>query len=132
LRLSLDRARLGAAADALPTLSQYLLVSPPPAALGGAEDAGHLGATGRGNGGGLKRRILIAALLDLMLGRASLSLASTVYCKTREDPVFKQLVTGCSDGNRAVSRYDEQFKQWKPQVVKPGKAAGAAEKAHSK
>jgi hypothetical protein len=37
-------------------------------------------------------------------------MAGTVHGTTREDPQFKQLVTECTDGSRALTRYDEPFK----------------------
>ena len=66
--------------------------------------------------------------LALWLGVMNPAMASTVYCTTREDQAFKRLVTTCSDGSRAVTRYDRQFDRWRTEIVKPGKAGEAAAK----
>ena len=61
----------------------------------------------------------------LGLGLASASLAGTVHCTTREDPAFNRLVTECSDGSRAVTRYDEQFNKWRTEItLAPGTDRG--------
>jgi len=46
-----------------------------------------------------------------------------VHCTTREDLAFKHWMTECSDGSQAVTRYNEQVKQWRTEVTKPGAAS---------
>jgi hypothetical protein len=53
--------------------------------------------------------------------------AGTVHCMTREDAQLKCLVMTSSDGSQPVTRYDEQVKQWRTEVTKPGAASQAAE-----
>ena len=68
-------------------------------------------------------RGLIALLtLPLWLGVISPAGADSVHRTTREDPQFKRLVTTCTDGSRAVTRYDHQFKRWRTEVITPGAA----------
>jgi hypothetical protein len=68
------------------------------------------------------RDLSVLLTLLLWLGVISPAMAGTVHCTTREDPQFKRLVTTCTDGSRAVTRYDEQFKRWRTEVITPGAA----------
>jgi hypothetical protein len=43
-----------------------------------------------------------------------------VRCTTQEDAQFKRLITECTDGSRAVSRYDAQLKRRRSEITKPG------------
>jgi hypothetical protein len=45
-------------------------------------------------------------ILALLLGLVSPGMALEVHCTTTEDALLTQLVTVCSDGTRAVSRWD--------------------------
>jgi hypothetical protein len=65
------------------------------------------------------RSLMLAALGLLAL--ASAGAASTTHCTTREDPAFKRWVTECSDGSRAVTRYDETFNRYRTDVITPPK-----------
>jgi hypothetical protein len=44
--------------------------------------------------------------------------AGDVRCTTREDPPFKRWLTECTDGARAITRYDA-FKRYRTDVTKP-------------
>ncbi len=63
------------------------------------------------------RRLLITRAL--LLGLASTSLDGTVACHTYNDAELKRLVTICSDGSRAVTRYDAELQRWNTQVITP-------------
>jgi hypothetical protein len=59
----------------------------------------------------------LAALMGIPLSALA---GDPVRCTTREDRQMKRLMTTCSDGCRAVSRYDEQFKRWRTEIIKQG------------
>jgi hypothetical protein len=60
----------------------------------------------------------------MLLGLLSSSAcAGPVHCTTREDLAFKHWMTECSDGSQAVTRYNEQVKQWRTEVTQPGAAS---------
>jgi hypothetical protein len=76
------------------------------------------------------RGLIVLFILSLWFGVMSPTMAGTVGCTTREDPQFKRLVTTCNDASRAVTRYDEQFKRWRTDIIERGKVGeGAAKKA---
>jgi hypothetical protein len=77
-----------------------------------------------------RESIITLALLAWLVSTAGAG--DRVQCTTREDAQFQRLVTTCTDGSWAVSRYDEQFKAWRTDVVQPGKAAAEAEKGKGK
>jgi hypothetical protein len=47
--------------------------------------------------------------------------AGDVRCTTREDPELQRWLTECSDGARAITRYDEAFKRYQTDIVRPPK-----------
>jgi len=71
------------------------------------------------------RREIIITLALLALRVSTAGAGDRVQCTTREDPQFQRLVTTCTDGSRAVSRYDEQFKTWRTTITPaPGTERG--------
>jgi hypothetical protein len=65
-----------------------------------------------------------ALILMLSLGLAadigipiSALAGDPVHCTTREDCQFKRLMTECTDGTRAMSRYDAQFQRWRTDII---------------
>jgi hypothetical protein len=71
----------------------------------------------RRRGARLRGRLTIVVALGL--GLVSTSLAGTVTCHTYHDEALQRLVTTCSDGSRAVTRYDEELQRWQTQIF-PG------------
>jgi hypothetical protein len=71
----------------------------------------------------LERPGIIDALAaaGLILALASPALADTTHCTTREDAEAKRLITTCTDGSRAVSRYDAQAQRWYTDIVREPK-----------
>jgi ferric-dicitrate binding protein FerR (iron transport regulator) len=55
------------------------------------------------------RQMMSSTALLVLLSGSGWS-GPTVHCTTREDQAFQRWVTECSDGSRAVTRYDEQVK----------------------
>jgi len=49
-----------------------------------------------------------------------------MVCTTREDHAFNRLMITCTDGSKAVTRYDPAFKRWVTTVTRPGEASTAA------
>jgi hypothetical protein len=45
--------------------------------------------------------------------------AGAVRCTTREDPGLQRSVTECTDGSRAISKWDAGLQRWQSNVVKP-------------
>jgi hypothetical protein len=74
------------------------------------------------------RRTIVLTALGLSLALANH--AGAVTCHTYQDVEWQRWVTECSDGSRAVTRYDEQVKQWRTEVTKPGAASQAAEEPY--
>ena len=71
----------------------------------------------------MRRTIILTALgLSLVLANH----AGAVTCHTYQDVAWQRWVTECSDGSRAVTRFDEQVKRWRTEVTKPGVASQAA------
>ncbi|MGH8064528.1 MAG: hypothetical protein ACRERE_04680 [Candidatus Entotheonellia bacterium] len=60
-------------------------------------------------------------LTVLMLALVSPALADTARCRTRSDEAFKRWITECSDGSRAITTYDPQFKRYQTDVISPPK-----------
>jgi hypothetical protein len=61
-------------------------------------------------------RIILAALCRLAL--ASAGAASTTHCTTREDPAFQRWVTECTDGGRAITRWDAGLQCYSTDITK--------------
>ena len=40
-------------------------------------------------------------------------------CITREDPALQRWVTECTDGSRAITRYDAPFNRYRTDVITP-------------
>jgi hypothetical protein len=68
------------------------------------------------------RPMIIGSITILLLALISPARSSTTHCTTREDPAFKRWVTECTDGSRAVTRYDEAFKTYRTDVITPPKS----------
>jgi hypothetical protein len=75
------------------------------------------------------RQMMSSTALLVLLSGSGWS-GPTVHCTTREDQAFQRWVTECSDGSRAVTRYDEQVKQWRTEVTKLGAAIQAAKEPY--
>ncbi len=43
----------------------------------------------------------------------------TARCTTWEGPVFHRWLTECTDGSRAVTKYDAQFRRYRTDVITP-------------
>jgi hypothetical protein len=43
----------------------------------------------------------------------------TASCTTRSDEAFRRWATECSDGARAVTRYNAAFQRYQPDVSRP-------------
>jgi hypothetical protein len=61
--------------------------------------------------------LIVLLTLPFWLAAMSPAMAGTVHCTTRQDPQFKRLVTTRSDGNRAVTRDDEELQRWNTQIT---------------
>jgi hypothetical protein len=65
--------------------------------------------------------LVIHISLAPVLGIPATALAGDpVRWTTREDAQFNRLITECTDGSRAVSRYDAQLKRWHSEITKLG------------
>jgi hypothetical protein len=65
--------------------------------------------------------LILCLVLAPALGIPATALpGDPVRCTTREDAQFQRLFTECTDGSRAVSRYDAQLKRWRSRITKPG------------
>jgi hypothetical protein len=60
--------------------------------------------------------ILIALLT---LAPLIVDAGGTARCTTREDPALQRWVTECTDGARAITKYDEQFQRYRTDVITP-------------
>lgn len=49
------------------------------------------------------------------------ALAGPVHCTSWEDRELKRLVSTCTDGARAITRYDEEVKRWHTEMIRPPK-----------
>jgi hypothetical protein len=60
--------------------------------------------------------VMLLALLTLapLMAHAG----ETARCTTREDPAFKRWVTECSDGARAISRWDAGLRRYRTDITK--------------
>jgi hypothetical protein len=63
--------------------------------------------------------LCLAVVADIGIPISALA-GDHVPCTTREDRQFKRLITTCTDGSRAVSRYDAQLKRWRTDVTTRG------------
>jgi hypothetical protein len=63
--------------------------------------------------------VLALVIFQPLEDRTALACDAVRYT-TRDDAQFKRLITGCTDGSRAVSRYDAQLKRWRSEITKPG------------
>jgi hypothetical protein len=59
----------------------------------------------------------ILMLIALLL--APIAHAGDVRCTTREDPALKRWVTECTDGARAVTRWDAGLQRYYTDITKP-------------
>jgi hypothetical protein len=57
--------------------------------------------------------------LVLLLALAGPALAGSVRCTTYQEPMLGRLQTLCSDGTRAVSRYNTVLDRWETSVLPP-------------
>jgi hypothetical protein len=62
------------------------------------------------------QRIILAAVFILAL--ASPTLADTTHCMMRQDEQAQRLVTMGTDGSRAMSHYEKQFKRWHTDIIR--------------
>jgi hypothetical protein len=58
--------------------------------------------------------LAVAGLLTL-----ASAAGSATHCTTWEDQALHRWVTTCSDGSRAVTRYDDQLKRFSTDVITP-------------
>jgi hypothetical protein len=71
--------------------------------------------------GGLWWMIWIIFAMALILLMVTWASVGTVQCTTREDTEPKRWVTTCTDGARAITRYDEELQRWNTQIITPPK-----------
>jgi hypothetical protein len=67
------------------------------------------------------RPLRLAALLMLTL--ASSALADTTRRTTRQDEALQRWVTECTDGSRAVTRYNAPLNRYRTEVITPPRAS---------
>jgi hypothetical protein len=68
----------------------------------------------RRRGARMRGSLTMVAALGLAL--ASTSLAGTVTCHISHDESLQRLLTTCSGGSRAVTRYGEELQRWNMQI----------------
>ena len=64
--------------------------------------------------------LLMLAIFDQIEERTALA-GNPVRCTTREDPQFQRLITECTGGARAITKYDKQFQRWRTDIVRAPK-----------
>jgi hypothetical protein len=62
---------------------------------------------------------VMTPMVMLIMGLGGPTLASTVMCTSWEDRELKRIVTTCTDGARAITRYDEDLKRWTTEIITP-------------
>jgi hypothetical protein len=61
----------------------------------------------------------VGLALTAVVGIPATALAGDpLRCTTREDRQMKRLITTSAEGARAITKYDEQFKTWRTNIIR--------------
>jgi hypothetical protein len=78
--------------------------------------AGLYGLRAPARGG--RRTTMYSMIIVVLLTLAPIA-GGTAHCTTRFDAAFQIWLTTCSDGARAITKYDKAFKRYRTDVVRP-------------